>query len=117
MKIQQGVRQIRAMRTPCLVLLSYACVASACAAGAVGSSPTLRQGRAGTVLQGQHVMKGTRAMALRGGAPLDEVRWVDAFTGVCVCGRAGGRACMYARFFVCAPSHDPNVMYAESVVS
>ena len=51
-----------------------ACVSSA-AAGAAGAAgiPTLRQGRAGTVLQGQRVKKGARTMTLRGGAPVEEV--------------------------------------------
>jgi hypothetical protein len=76
MKFLRSNRKTRAMRTLCIGLLTCAFVASACAAGAVGSSPSVRQGRAGTVLQGQHVMKGARTLALRGGAPLDEVRWV-----------------------------------------
>jgi hypothetical protein len=115
--VLQGAER-RTMRT---LLLACACVASACAAGAVGSSPTLRQGRAGTVLQGQKMMKGARSMALRGGAPQDEVRLVYAFAGVHVVGRAGGRACMPA--FACV-THDPCVLrvippacYAACVIS
>lgn len=89
------------MQTLCRGLLAcaafMACVSSAAGSAYSGSSSlNLRQGRAGTVLQGQHVMKGARTLALRGGAPVDEVRWVYAFECVRACGRAGVRACVRA---------------------